>query len=302
MNYIKNIIFCSGRDFNKLIPVVISSLNWHSSNSFNIFILHNDLIDSITKDRIYKVSERHHVFFIKVNTEQTLKSKLKGILPPSWLSGYETYTRLFSTYFIDNFCRQNHLDLIDSSLYLDLDLVIHRNLELINQWNNELLTNKFVIGGAIDTYNPEKNYINAGVILINHREIRDNNIEERFVEYIKKTLEEHTENEKLKFPDQDVINFALHKNELFIISSILQKQLHINKQITNEIILHFCGPEKPWKKEMRWRKHKIIWVKYKIISYFALKPTKFNKFLIWIIFNFLILIRPILNTLKINLI
>lgn len=302
MNNIKNIIFCSGRDFNKLIPVVISSLNWHSSNSFSISILHNDLIDSITKDRIYKISKRHHVFFIKVNIEQTLKTKLKGMLPPSWLSGYETYTRLFSTYFIDNFCRQNHLDLINSSLYLDLDLVIHQNLELINQWNNELLINKFVIGGAIDKCNPEKDYINAGVILINHKEIRERNIEERFVEYIKKALEKHTENEKLQFPDQDIINYALNKREILITSNLLQKQMNINKHISNEIIIHFCGGDKPWKKETRWRKHKIIWVKYKIISYFALKPTKFNKFLIRIIFNFLILIRPILNTLKINLI
>jgi lipopolysaccharide biosynthesis glycosyltransferase len=99
---------------------------------------------------------------------------------------------------------------------------------------------------------------NAGVLFINLDQWERKNIEQRAREYIKK--------EKPKLNDQDAINILLNKKET---TKYIHPRYNATKQWINEfeevneepIIIHYNGPDKPWRYVTE-RKGEDIWWEY----------------------------------------
>lgn len=157
-------------------------------------------------------------------------------------------------------------DNVDTILYLDCDIIINQNIA--DLYNSNI--NEYAIGAVIDDDygNEEKylrlnipqkySYINAGVLLMNLKYWRENNIIDRCLDYIKNNKE------KLLQHDQDVINAILHNKTkrlpvtnnfqtAFILSHLQHKyaaeiQNTIREHMYNPTIIHYTGNGKPWHK------------------------------------------------------
>ncbi|MFY7944385.1 MAG: glycosyltransferase family 8 protein, partial [Crocinitomicaceae bacterium] len=100
-------------------------------------------------------------------------------------------------------------------------------------------------------------YFNSGVMLINLRKWREENIESKFLEFI------NEKPEKIKYWDQDVLNFCLKNKWLrlpqkynlthfFFYPDVYppayfgMKQDEFEKSVKDPIIIHFTSHQKPW--------------------------------------------------------
>lgn len=141
---------------------------------------------------------------------------------------------------------------INKAIYLDCDIIAVKD---ISELYNEDLEDKLI--GAIrndkrgfmtdrlldivsktnikDPYS----YFNAGVLLLNCKLMRENNITEKLF----KTAVEW--NDKIDFADQDVLNIVF-ENKYKELSSKYNKYALRLKNIEDVNIIHFVGPQKPW--------------------------------------------------------
>lgn len=158
----------------------------------------------------------------------------------------------------------NILEGIDKVLYLDCDVII--NSSICNLWNNDI--SKYAIAGVRDRinnsirlynrlkYDIKLEYINAGVLLINLKKWREENIFEKALSIAV------TSPAILKNHDQDIINilFCNSKKILNFKYNLLEYYLYtedwlyldrkyypeIIEACKNPVIVHFCMPQKPW--------------------------------------------------------
>ncbi len=165
----------------------------------------------------------------------------------------------------------------DKILYLDGDILVRKDL-----WNMFCTDiSDSYIGGVRDygweVWTRSENYaqklgttdmnqyINSGILLINSKKIREDNLEKAFSEYAL-TLK----NRKLKLPDQDLLN-AVCYNKIKLLSPEYNAMQHygfsygsmdilvncydafeFKKACTDPTIVHFAGSSKPWT-TYRWR-------------------------------------------------
>ena len=158
---------------------------------------------------------------------------------------------------------------LDKVLYLDCDIVIDGSLEEF--WN-------ISIGGcalaAVDElngceqdvferleYKPEYGYFNAGVLLINLKYWRDNDLISVFFNYIS------LYSDKLTAHDQDLLNALLHDKcrhvsqkwnviEAFYHYYVIkqwrkQNEREMKSTLFHPVILHYSWKPKPWEKGCR---------------------------------------------------
>lgn len=238
----------------QLIVMLYSLLSAHEDTSFKLYILYN----SLTKEdfeAIGKVSKsRLEVFPIAVP-----KDFLKNA-PTSNRYPTEMYYRIFAARLLP----QN----VDRTLYLDPDLVVINPLdELYNMSLGKKLfaaashTGAESMLGVINEVRlsmPKGSpYFNSGVMLMNIAALRQNQDENEVFEYIKK------HQLTLMLPDQDVLN-AVYSNEIVTVDYLrynlsercfgLYNMAHPTNPLTlkwveqNTAIIHYCGRNKPWKK------------------------------------------------------
>lgn len=142
---------------------------------------------------------------------------------------------------------------LDKVIFLDADLVVVKSLA--DFWNTNITD--YYMAGVVDQYGnitkpdldiPEEAiYINTGVVLFNLKKWREDKIEQKLF----KNLEEFSN--RLRFPDQDVLNITLHK-------AIKQVSCNWNatpaiqyfdagneaESLTDTKVYHWAGPKKPW--------------------------------------------------------
>lgn len=124
-----------------------------------------------------------------------------------------------------------------------------------------------------------KQYINSGVLLLNLKKIRDDQVEERFVKFMEKE-KENIVNEKF-YGDQDIINpicygmiFILPIKFNAMVNMIdfkkpFEKNRHAKEYSTRKdweevydpIIVHFAAGPKPWTNQHKTKYHK-EWMVY----------------------------------------
>jgi len=134
---------------------------------------------------------------------------------------------------------------IDKVLYLDCDIIAVTDIkELFNMnvMNCFVIAKKDVLsGGSILRLNlpPLRFYFNSGVMLLNLKEIRAENIEKKLFEYAENPPY------KERFEDQDVLNYAFQAKV-----KLLPAQWNFRPDDEGKYnIIHFLGPEKPWKSD-----------------------------------------------------
>lgn len=205
---IMNVVFAS--DDNYVPLLIISLVSFLKSNAkdfknINVFILDDgisdkniNLIDSKIRD--FNCS----TYFIKTKNIDEMDIKIAS-LERSNFNSLTTYSRLF----VSNLLPKN----IDRVLYLDCDSLIVNSFKEL--WDLDI--SDYYCAGVLDSINTavkqklgfskEDNHYNAGVLLINLKKWREDNVEEKFINFM-------IENQNRFYQhDQGVIN-NVFKNKI----------------------------------------------------------------------------------------
>ena len=178
-----NVLFSSDDNYAPLLGVSIFSLlknNYNDFNEINIIILDGG-ISKENQEKIKSICERFPneitLQFIKYkNLEEIMGMELKATRALS------TYARLFTTSFLDNN--------IDKILYLDCDALIVDSLKELWDLNIDDYYCAAVLDATPNYTNiflqlpQDLEHFNAGLLLINLKKWRDDNLEEKFYRFI----------------------------------------------------------------------------------------------------------------------
>lgn len=255
-----NIVFASDDNFIPQLLVSMNSLLYHNNIPINIYILDNNISEK-NKNRIkclvsqYNQKLKFIKFSDKINLEYYVKDKVNQL-------SLTTYYRLFLASILPD---------IDKILYLDCDSLIVDDIS--DLWNIDL--ENYLCAGVLDLMpnvykeniglSKDDVYINAGVLLINLKSWRKENIEEKFINFIK------INSNKPMHHDQGVINAILKDrikvippkfnwlnpfhgtNPFMIINWFLDSSKYYDKDTIinsedNPVFLHFCACSmgRPW--------------------------------------------------------
>lgn len=209
---------------------------------------------------------------------------------------------------------------IDKVIYLDCDIVVRHSID--DLWNYNI--DGYAIGAVyqiadwnIDaikrlSYPISYGYFNAGVLLINLKYWRENQISGQLFEYLEKNKD------KIIFHDQDALNGVLHgkclrlpckwnmqngffKKSVFTIISTKNEESisyyddyknQIPKEIYDPVIVHYVSKPKPWeigcthpyKREYYHYLNQTPWYNYQTpnaIPYYAKRPKLLYYHLKW---------------------
>lgn len=137
----------------------------------------------------------------------------------------------------------------DKLLYLDVDLIIKTSLKDLFETD---ITDKYFAGvsDCEETVNAQrlglKNYCNAGVILLNLKKWREDNITELFFTWMQQN------EDKILLHDQDIINSTLQDRILKLDKcwnvqiSKYDSSKEFVKLLPKAKIIHYVGKHKPW--------------------------------------------------------
>jgi lipopolysaccharide biosynthesis glycosyltransferase len=238
------VVFCLDNNYVMQYCVTMTSLCENNSNCVIEFYIITD------KNFTYK----NEIILIKIANKYGHSLKIFRVDITTMLN-YPPFNNSIATYYrllIADILPIN----IDKVLYLDGDLIVRSQLQ--DLWENDI---NGYSGGAIlenreENNNQTDNYFSSGVMLINLKYWRENNIGGRTQNFI------HKFPEKCKIVDQDALNyilknnikclpfkynimcFAYHKDEFIKIKGLKLNELHMAR--LNPVILHFNEPRKPW--------------------------------------------------------
>ncbi len=252
-----NIICATDNNYVQHCVVMLKSLLINNSNvELDIYVLSENLSqENIDILKRTSNSKLHKINFLFIRLEDLKDCPIREGDHVS----IATYYRLLAPLLINK---------IDKALYLDCDIIVCGSIS--DLYNIDI--NNYAIAAATDedysslskferlSYNPQLGYFNAGVLLINMKYWRENNISEKCIDYIKENPE------KCLFHDQDAMNKILCKckKEIdikynfqtgFILANEFRK---INcKNLSDKIndvasknsyvVIHYTGYNKPWK-------------------------------------------------------
>jgi lipopolysaccharide biosynthesis glycosyltransferase len=240
-------------DENYIIPtyVAVHSLLRHinPNTDITIFILYSGITEK-QKKYFYELSNKIHFLEVKINNLHLNKEL-------SYIS-IATYYR----FFIPDLFKEH-----DKCLYLDSDIVVKQDISPLLKTPIE----KYTLMGVRNYFSKENNsefykercdscglksldfYINAGVLLINLKELRRNNL-------IQAMIEDANSNSYI-YNDQDVLNkhcegkigllsvrynfMVQYLKNIKVVSKVLNE--NILDIIRAPVIIHYSTKKKPWK-------------------------------------------------------
>ena len=246
-----NIAFCFNDSYTDKVAVTMTSLLMnHKNEEFNFYLFSSDLseqnIEKLNKLQIkFKNFSLHP---IKVD-----KSLFDGIKLNIDYISLETYYR----YLIADLLPE-----VDKILYLDGDLIVQK--EITSFYQTDLAD--CYLAGVSDLWAEKtghksdlglKTYINAGVLLMNLKLMRADNLGQLLIE--KTTLLW----DKIKYQDQDILNVVCQEKILEVddIYNFTMEHIKSDKSKAKKAcIIHYTGQKKPWgDKKVRF---KSLWQKY----------------------------------------
>jgi lipopolysaccharide biosynthesis glycosyltransferase len=260
----KKISICTSinEEYSFALKLMLKSVLITVSNEYSleIFILNDGINKKICADvESVCLKSKINIHWVQIN-----KSDLNGLKIDGHIS-IDTYSRLLIEELVPR----------DKILYLDADIVVKTCISKLwnYKFNNSLLLavphiskESGFFGGSrgIPAYKvlniaPETRTFNAGVMLINLKLWRNNNISKKTLKYLKKYKE------YVLWWDQDGLNVILQKrwrsiptqwnvmaNHFSTIKSYedsLISKREFDKCIKEPNIIHFAGPRKPWKND-----------------------------------------------------
>ena len=203
MTYI-NIFFTVNNNYIPYLATAIASIiaNINDNSFARFYIISNDIVD-INKKKIdkLKIIKDFYIEYIEVDNKEIVDKVPEH---SSNKVSIETNYRLMIADIKRN---------IDKAIFLDADLVV--NADITELWNVDIegyyaaVVKDAIVGDDKDWWykklplEKDFKYINTGVLLINLKKWREDEIFNKFMEVSVKY------NDLLKFPDQDIINIAL---------------------------------------------------------------------------------------------
>lgn len=262
-----NVVFASDDNYVRLLTIAAISFlknNQKDFDEFNIFIL-DDGISENNKNKIISVLNEYkcNVSFIKTKNIEDLDFKVLS-LEREELPSLTTYARLF----IPSLLPAD----VDKVLYLDCDSIIVNSFKEL--WNEDI--SDYYCAAVRDCSNTsfmealgisrDEKYFNAGVLFINLKKWREDNVEEKFIEFLSKNQQRYYQH------DQGVLN-NVFKNKIKTIHpkynlqgyfqflnynvsrkySCIETEYYSKKIMDdareNPVFLHFCAADyfRPWK-------------------------------------------------------
>ncbi len=247
-----NICFISDENYVKPMGIAITSilLNKLPTDNLNIYILYRRISDrDINKIKKLKKIAPFNVQFIRVSTALVSRLSVKELHVTS-----STYYKLFFSSLLPKH--------IEKLIYLDCDVVVNCSLAKLM---NENMDEYFVKGVSDISYRSFSKmlgvgkYINAGILLIDLKKWRENNIEEKFMDCALRYG-----NIKNFHEDQGCVNLILSgkidffddrwnvqlintSGKYYSKSWGIQDRVDYFKSLAPQAyIIHFLGGEKPW--------------------------------------------------------
>ena len=264
-NKILNVLYSSNDTFSPYLAVSLYSLLKNNSSDFKEIrtYIFDDNISQKNRNyliNIGKIFNQPLNFIEGFDIEKQIGKKIH-LMKKEGLYSLTPYFRLFTS---------THLPEIDKIIYLDADSLVVGSLKEL--WDTNI--NNYYVAGVLDTLGVEftkkeiglsnqDNYINSGVLLINLKKWREDEIESKFIDFLINHLE------RFIYHDQGIIN-GVCKEKMFIIHPKynFQGQFHgidYNKAIKwagfenyydeetvknaqeNPIFIHFTGNfNRPW--------------------------------------------------------
>ena len=263
-----NIAFCINNTYaDKAAVVMTSVLENHPDAQVRFYIFSSDL-SAENLLMLQKLQTKYKNFTVqKVNVPQQAFNNLH--LNIEYIS-VETYYRYLIADLLPD---------LDKILYLDADLIIDKN---ISDFYNTDLGNYYLAGteGLYVTESGHKpnigltdndTYINAGVLLMNLKQMRQNKLGSKLLEATQELQN------KIKYQDQDIINIVC-KGKILTADSIYNFTQHNIKREKSKIktarIIHYTGRKKPWGTEAGKVKLAKVWQKYANITNQILFPKQ----------------------------
>ena len=228
--------------------VIASILSNASDNDLLTFYVLDGGVSDIKKEQILQLKSIKdcEINFVKINKEDF--EDYKPVCTHKYIS-IATYYRLKLA---------SLLPQIDKIIYFDCDMVV--NSSLSDLFNVDL--NDYLIAGVRDINkrmlkaNPA--YINAGMIVFNLKNIREQDIENKFLNWTIHNVD------KIKVGDQTIIN-EVCKGQIRIVDDTwnVQSSNFTNRSsyTNNPKVIHFVAKNKPWNGKS-FSYHKNLYFKY----------------------------------------
>jgi len=247
-----------GVDKNFMFGAAISmtSVLLHNRNLNIHFHLFTDYIDTDYQQRINRLAEQ---FSTRISI-YVIDAEGLRVLPSGNAWSHAMYFRFIAFDYLSG--------IVDSLLYIDADVICKGPLDELMSINiNEYVA--AVIRDIDDSpardINKTSDYFNSGVIFCNLRKWKDENLINSAFDLLL------DKNNKLSFPDQDVLNIILLNKVLFlpreynaiygIKQELKSKDISNYKEYINAgtILIHYIGVTKPWNS----------WANYPSAQYFV---------------------------------
>ena len=235
MTNIINVGIACDDNYARYAGVVIASIlvNALPATSLVFYILDGGVSEE-NKEKIKSLTSIKPCEINFVQIDEKLFEDYKKIKTHSYIS-IATYYRLKLATLLPN---------IDKIIYFDCDMVVNRDLSSLFRIN----IGEAIIAGAQDInfrmLKKNSSYINAGMVVMDLKKIRDENIEELFLEYTKAHID------TIKMGDQEILNEVL-QGRIKIIDPHwnVQTSNFTNRSIYTQEpwIIHYVGQQKPWK-------------------------------------------------------
>lgn len=248
----KNILVSINHYFMKFFLSMVQSLSDSNPNSeFDVYILQNNLPE---EDRLFikqTMPKNATPIFLDVD-----ESYFKG-MPKSKRWPHETFYRLMVAKLLP--------EDVDRILYLDGDIIIHGSIdELYNtDFENNLFVGCMQVNKFLNFFNclrltafPKYKFVNAGVMLMNVKELRKELDLDKIGRFIRRN------SWRLAMLDQDVL-FKFFGNRMKVVDrykyNLADRHItsynkhHKKNKIDlawvekNNVIIHYLGRNKPWK-------------------------------------------------------
>lgn len=244
-----NIAFATDDNYCQHLSVALTSIikNKHQDTSLNIYILYDELYTKNIQLLQSLATEQIFINFVKIDKKDFASCPL----PKEFHFSLPTYFRLKLADILPD---------INKILYLDCDIIVKKDLSELYNHNIE----NFYAGATRD-YKAEESrqrlelnssdgfYFNAGVMLINLKKWREDNLTNKFFEFINTSLA------KITWVDQDVLNCCLYGKVLELNQTYnakyfdspddnFQENTFFSSALNNPTVIHYLACIKPWHK------------------------------------------------------
>ena len=230
-----NVCISCDDNYAQYAGVVAASVLANAEKDSNIcFYILDGGISEANKEKILSLKSIKSCEINFVTIDEKLFEDYKQIKTHAYLSIAAYYRLKISTLLPDT----------DKIIYLDCDVVVNKDLREL--FDTEL--KEYIVAGVKDInfrmLRKNPSYVNSGMLLMDLKKIREQNIEKEFLEYTRANID------TIKLGDQEIINTVLNgKIKLLPDRWNVQSSNFTNRSIytNNPWIIHYVGKQKPWK-------------------------------------------------------